>query len=121
LDRLVQLLEDWGLTILLYPFYLAYRYQDKFAHVLLYLGFGLLLNRAASSSQNGTVSKYAAPFSLMIGGLYALSDEVHQTFVPYRTASPMDLVADFVGLLCAQLLVLMYFGIKRFFREKRYR
>jgi VanZ family protein len=117
LDRLVQFLEDWGLTILLYPFYLAYRHPDKFAHLILYLGFGLLLNRAASSSQNGIVSKYAAQFSLIIGGLYALTDEVHQAFVPYRTPNSIDLLADFVGLLVAQLLILAYFGIKRFFRE----
>jgi len=110
----VHFLEDLGLEFLIYPFYLAYRYPDKFAHLMLYLGFGLLLNRAVSNSQNSIVSKYPVFFSLSIGTLYAITDEVHQAFVPYRTPSSIDLLADFFGLLIAQLLILVYFGIKKF-------
>jgi len=115
---LVDYIEDLGLKFLLYPFFLAYRYPDKVAHVLLYMGFGLLLTAALSSSRNELLSKYAAPFSLLIGTLYGVTDEFHQVFVPYRSASSMDLFADFIGLLLAQLLILIYYGIKRRLKSK---
>jgi VanZ family protein len=111
--ELMYLLEDMGLKFLVYPLYFAYRYPDKFGHVIIYMGFGLLLNPTLSSSKNEVLSKYAVPFSLLIGTLYGITDEVHQYFVPYRSASSMDLFANFVGLLLAQLLFLFYLGIKR--------
>ena len=117
---IVHFLEDLGLKFLIYPFYFAYRYPDKFAHVILYMGFGLLLNPALSSSKNEVLSKYAAPFSIAIGTLYGVTDEFHQYFVPFRSASSMDLCADFMGLLFAQLLILVYFGIKRVLSEGRH-
>ena len=110
---LVQFLDEVGLKPLAYLFYPVYRYPDKFAHVLLYLGFGLLLNRTFNSSENGVLSKYTLPFAISIGTLYAVTDEFHQAFVAYRTASSMDVFADFIGLLIAQLLILIYFGIKK--------
>ena len=116
---LMHFFEDSGLKILAYPFYLTYLYPDKFAHMILYMGFGLLLNWTLSNSKNGVLSKYSVPFAISIGTLYAVTDEFHQAFVPYRTASSMDLVADFAGVLAAQLLILMYFGIKRLLSEGR--
>ena len=112
----VHFLEDLGLKFLIYPFYFAYRYPDKFAHAILYMGFGLLLNPTLSSSKIEVLSKYAAPFSIAIGTLYGVTDELHQFFVPYRSASSMDLCADFMGLLFAQLLIFVYFSIKRWVR-----
>lgn len=106
-------LEDLGLSFLIYPFYFAYRHPDKFAHFVLYFGLGLLLKPTLSSSSNGVVSKYAVPFSIAIGTLYGATDEFHQSFVPYRSASSMDLYADFLGLLFAQILILFYLGVKR--------
>jgi len=31
--------------------------------------------------------------------IFAISDEVHQSFIPGRTASLMDIVLDFIGIL----------------------
>jgi len=106
-------LEALGLQFLLYPLYYAYKYPDKFVHMLLYLGFGLLLNLTLSSSKNSRISKYAAPLAILIGTIYAITDEIHQYFVPYRTASALDLYADLLGLLLAQLLLIFYSGIKK--------
>ena len=116
---LVHVLEDLGLESLLYPFYFAYRYPDKFAHAILYMGLGILLYLTLRSSRNEVLIKYAAPLSIAIGTLYGLTDEVHQSFVLYRSASTKDLCADFVGLLCAQLLILSYIGLKRWLSERR--
>jgi VanZ family protein len=104
----------------IYPFYFAYRYPDKFAHLILYMGLGILLYLTLSSSRREVLSKYAAPLAVAIGTLYGLTDELHQAFVAYRSASSMDLFADFVGLLCAQLLIAIYIGIKRWLNERRH-
>jgi VanZ family protein len=42
--------------------------------------------------------------------LYGLSDEVHQYFVPFRTADPLDLLADALG---GALGVLFYQALSR--------
>lgn len=118
LYRLVYFLEGVGLEFLMYPLYVAYRYPDKFAHMLLYLGFGLLLNRALSSSREEILSTHAAPFAIALGTCYALTDEIHQAFVPYRSVSVYDLLADFLGLLLAQLIIMAFCGIRRFFKSE---
>ncbi|MCK4733862.1 MAG: VanZ family protein [Methanophagales archaeon] len=117
---LVQVLEDLGLEPIMYPFYFAYRYPDKFAHLILYMVLGILLYQTLSSTRKVFLIKYAAPLSIAIGTLYGLTDEIHQSFVLYRSASTMDLFADFVGLLCAQLLILIYIGVKRWLGERRH-
>ena len=116
---LVHVLEDLGLEFIISPFYFAYRYPDKCAHLILYMGLGILLYLTLSSSRNEVLIKYAAPLSIAIGTLYGITDEVHQSFVLYRSASTMDLCADFVGLLFAQLLIVIYIGVKRWLSERR--
>lgn len=41
-------------------------------------------------------------FSFLVGSIYGLSDEIHQYFVPFRTFSFYDIIADAIGV---------YFGI----------
>ena len=65
---------------------------------------------------------YAFIFAILLGSLYGVSDEFHQMFVPHRTASLMDWVADFTGILFAQLFVLSFYILKnvyvRIFEQK---
>ncbi|MEJ2629102.1 MAG: VanZ family protein, partial [bacterium] len=42
----------------------------------------------------------------ILGSLYAVSDELHQSFVPGRISSVSDIIADCLGLLCAQMIFL---------------
>jgi VanZ family protein len=48
------------------------------------------------------------PWILIIGCLFALSDEFHQSFVPGRTSEIGDIIADCLGIGMA---VLVYWGI----------
>jgi hypothetical protein len=41
----------------------------------------------------------------LFAAFYAVTDEIHQHFVPGRTASPRDWVADVIGILATCLLV----------------
>jgi VanZ family protein len=61
----------------------------KAAHVVEYAILGLLILRA--------VGHEATAFAL--GLAYAVSDEVHQHFVPRRNSSPRDVAIDALGLL----------------------
>ncbi len=113
--ELMDLMSSFGLRVLIYPFYLVYLYPDKFGHIGLYFFFGLLLNRALSNSR---MWRYAIPASLLIGTLYGATDELHQSFVPYRTPSEMDLLADFLGLLCAQIIIALYTGMRKLSKRR---
>jgi len=44
--------------------------------------------------------------SLITGGLYGLSDEIHQAFVPGRKANPFDLVADIIGVIVGIIIMI---------------
>ncbi|MDO8964494.1 MAG: VanZ family protein [Coriobacteriia bacterium] len=53
-----------------------------------------------------SVTPRAAFTALLICGAYAVSDEYHQTFVPLRTADPLDWATDVIGSavgICAAL------------------
>jgi VanZ family protein len=60
----------------------------KLAHVAEYALLGALLVRALGAS--------GAAFGL--GVLYAISDELHQVFVPGRVGSPVDVAIDATGV-----------------------
>ncbi|WP_202320052.1 VanZ family protein [Archaeoglobus neptunius] len=93
---------ELGVEFLGIPFYFVYRYPDKFAHMMLYMGFGLVLNPAIRS----TVGRQPELLSIIIGAIYGASDEYHQSFVPYRSASTSDLMADVAGLVLSQILLI---------------
>ncbi len=59
------------------------------AHAVEYAIFGALLLRALDAR----LVAFAAGFA------YAITDEIHQSFVPGRFASGLDLLVDAVGLL----------------------
>ena len=101
-----------GLEVLVYPFYIAYLYPDKVAHVLLYLVLGLLLHLLFRSSSYRALSTRPGLFAVLFGVLYGVTDELHQYFVPSRSASALDLAADLLGFLIAQLLIFLYAGFK---------
>ena len=43
-------------------------------------------------------------WGIIVGTVYAISDEFHQWFVPGRSADIGDAIADFVGIIAAQLV-----------------
>lgn len=60
----------------------------KLAHAAEYAVLGALLARATGR----------AGLAVALGALYALSDEIHQSFVPGRVGSPLDVAIDVVGV-----------------------
>lgn len=75
------------------PFFSA----DKVFHLGVYAVLGYLVARALG--YYGRTRRFVMVLSAIICFLYALSDEFHQSFVPDRTPSFMDVTADTVGSL----------------------
>lgn len=79
----------------------------KGAHFTVYAVLYFLLFRAFHSTQPGQYPPgsrtYAYP--AVIAVLYAISDEVHQSFVPGRTATIQDVIIDSVGVGAMGLIV----------------
>lgn len=84
------------------------QYMDKLLHTCGYALLGLLFCRVFYS---GPLLRNKWIGIVLIGtiltGLYGISDEWHQSFVPERTADALDVVADFVGGLIGSLLFVM--------------
>jgi len=67
----------------------------KLAHFLIYLLLGVLVMQAMRAS--GITGKRAIVASLLTCVLYAVSDELHQFFVPNRGAQITDVILDSFG------------------------
>lgn len=71
---------------------------DKAAHFAAYAVMGLLLAFATDRS------RWPLWIAVALGAAYGAADEVHQMFVPGRSPSVLDWVADAAGTLAAVLL-----------------
>lgn len=78
--------------------------QDKVLHMAEYffLYIAIFMNR--------DIFRGSHPFALMfaVGTLYAVTDEIHQHFVPGRHCSAADLLADVLGLAAGFAVCLSY-------------
>ena len=72
---------------------------DKPWHLIGYTGFGLVVARAFAGGLGRRVVPRVALLAIAFGVAYAVTDEIHQMFVPGRTADPADLAADAAGVL----------------------
>ncbi len=61
----------------------------KIAHAAEYAVLGALLQRALGRPW----------LAFALGALYAISDEIHQSFVPGRQGSPLDVALDTAGVM----------------------
>ena len=76
---------------------------DKYLHLLAYAILGALFYRAYATQRIGGNKSKVAVLSILSAGLYGISDEIHQYFVPGRNADIMDAAVDFIGAVCGVL------------------
>jgi VanZ family protein len=62
-----------------------------------YALLGALFLRALNTTGIKRNLKLIIILSILLSSLYGISDEIHQSFVPYRTADVMDVFADILG------------------------
>ena len=75
--------------------------SDKVLHMIEYGILGILCYRAFRHAAGPIGEQYAIGFAILAASLYGVSDEVHQAFVPSRTSSGWDVLADSVGAVLA--------------------
>jgi hypothetical protein len=76
------------------------------AHFGIYFVLGLLVYRAQAGDLSRFILRYAC-WTLLVGLLYALTDEFHQSFSHMRTPSLYDAGLDFAGVVAAQASILI--------------
>ncbi|MGC9319923.1 MAG: VanZ family protein [Armatimonadota bacterium] len=86
--------------------------SDKMAHLLAYGVLGLLLMRAFRAARRMPPVRSASA-TVLVGGLYGVMDELHQTLVPGRHCSALDMAADAGGLVLAAVIVVLWWKRKR--------
>ncbi len=86
----------------------------KLAHVTEYAIFSLFLYHGFLNSNRTEWRTRIAAFSVLVAGLYSLTDEFHQVFIPNRTPSLIDCGIDTAGAALGILVIYLY---TRFFHS----
>jgi len=77
-------------------------------HVGIYFGLGILLYFVFLSSKNPAFVRYSAICAVFIGTAYGILNEVFQMFLSYRVASVADAFSNLIGLVLAQIFVVLF-------------
>jgi VanZ family protein len=88
-------------------------YSDKWEHMAMYGLLSTLVVRALAGGRWLGVRASVFLWAFVLSTLYGISDEVHQSFVPGRTADGEDVVADAIGAALAAGLLLAWAIIRR--------
>ena len=91
----------------------------KTAHFAEYAALGFLLASVFTSFY--LKSKMLIPISFLTGTLYAVSDEIHQYFVPGRSCQISDMLLDSSGVLAGIFLLLILVSFYRFIHKRKNR
>lgn len=81
-------------------------FQDKVLHFGAYFVMAVFSWRAFR--HQGLIGRNLALASMLFCSVYGLSDEWHQSFVPGRTSSGWDWLADSLGAASATLALLTF-------------
>ncbi len=85
---------------------------DKMEHASAWMGLTLLALRATHGGR-GPLRRGAAIAAAVLAVAYAFADEIHQSFVPGRDSSLLDVLADAVGTGCAVAVAAAWSGWRR--------
>lgn len=72
---------------------------DKPLHGVAYLGLAVVVVRAVAGGLGRRIDVWTAAMATLIAVGYAMTDELHQMFVPGRFADVRDLLADAGGAI----------------------
>lgn len=88
------------------------------AHLITYIVLGFLAANTLVTFKLTAVIRWISP--IMFGTLYAVSDEIHQHFVPGRAFQISDIVVDIIGVVLGVLAfwLIVYIAHKIFKGEK---
>lgn len=80
----------------------------KLAHYTVYaIGGFLIMNYMFTINKK---CKYQILYSIYLGGFYAITDEIHQLFVPGRSGRILDVLIDTAGVITG---IFIYLGLRK--------
>lgn len=83
----------------------VFNLSDKVVHGIEYAVLGVLCYRALRGGSVVSWRQHAIPMAILLASLYGASDEIHQSFVPFRDSSWLDWVADTIGAAVGVLAI----------------
>lgn len=83
----------------------------KFAHILEFAVFTFFAAIFATTFDMKSLVRFSIVFALC--GIYALSDEIHQYFVPGRVCDIKDVALDFTGVFISAAMVCLFYELYR--------
>lgn len=90
----------------------------KIAHFSIYTLVGLLLMGLMKTYKIKEIDQVG--LSMIIGIIYASTDEIHQAFIPGRSAQLTDVMLDSIGVLTGVFIVMLLLEIIRRIKKNRY-
>jgi VanZ family protein len=87
--------------------------SDKTAHAVEYAILAILVVFGAAGGTWAGVTWRVVAWTIGLSALYAVSDELHQSFVPGRSSSAGDVAADVAGAAAAAVAVRAWAIIRR--------
>jgi len=87
----------------------------KGAHLTIYTIGGILLFLFCNTYN--LVLKKKILYAIIIGGIYAITDEIHQGFIPGRAPQITDVLIDTVGVSLRSIFYLYYIKINKKIRR----
>ncbi len=83
--------------------------NDKIQHLAAFAGLGVLLSMTLFVQEKyKLLNRHFMLSSLAIITIYAALDEIHQIFIPGRSADPFDLLSDFLGAVIGGSLFILF-------------
>jgi VanZ family protein len=110
---LLQILSLLHATVSPHTFEVLHFLMRKAAHMTEYAVFCLLIYAAFLDTDDFEWRPRLALGSVIIAGVYSLTDEYHQSFVPGRTASIVDCGIDTVGAALSTMIVLVWSHLRK--------
>ena len=92
---------------------ITFALSDKLMHVLAYAIMGILFFRAYGTLPVKNNLSLLTGLSIVSASLFGLSDEIHQYFVPGRSAELWDLIADVIGSLSGVFIYRAWMALKK--------
>ena len=97
-------------------YYLAEGFR-KLGHFTEYAIFGIFLYHAMGDDHRSAWNPRKALACILLAGLYSLTDEFHQRFVPGRGSSIVDCGFDMIGATLG--MVIVYFAGKSHIKDSQ--
>jgi len=91
------------LSPLVEPFF---KHTDKILHIFEFGFLCFLIIRALAASIKNFSTKQIYCHALIFSIIYGIMDEVHQSFVPGRTMTIPDIIADIIG--CVAIIFILH-------------